>query len=191
MVELLLKKGASVNARTPDRFTPLMEAAYNGSPRVLEALLQRGAEVNDEDRYGCTPLMFMTIDRDGKEPHVLDIARRLLERGANATKTNHDGLNAAMMAVKNGMYDLVELLQQSSDQYSKGRETRTAFDSFIDFISNLGRDFPEDAGRQIDTLLARGCDINESREGKAPLDCAGQTGQRRGDQVSGEAWGRR
>ncbi|MDB5220077.1 MAG: hypothetical protein JWO86_8004 [Myxococcaceae bacterium] len=47
IVELLVSRGVDVNRRLPDGRTPLFAAAESGELRVINALLQRGARVND------------------------------------------------------------------------------------------------------------------------------------------------
>lgn len=47
IVELLVARGADVNRRLPDGRTPLFAAAESGELRVVNALLERGARVND------------------------------------------------------------------------------------------------------------------------------------------------
>ena len=47
IVELLLAHGANVNRRLPDGRTPLFAAAESGDLRILTALLDRGARVNE------------------------------------------------------------------------------------------------------------------------------------------------
>lgn len=47
IVELLVARGANVNRRLPDGRTPLFAAAESGEIRVINALLDRGARVND------------------------------------------------------------------------------------------------------------------------------------------------
>jgi hypothetical protein len=47
IVELLVARGADVNRRLPDGRTPLFAAAESGNLRVLTALLDRGARVNE------------------------------------------------------------------------------------------------------------------------------------------------
>lgn len=55
--ELLLKNGASVNARTRSgRATPLHRAATQGRVNIVELLLKRGADANLQDADGCTAL---------------------------------------------------------------------------------------------------------------------------------------
>ena len=57
-VELLLKKdGIELNARTDYDESALSQAAENGNPEIVRLLLERGAELNVQDRRGRTPLM--------------------------------------------------------------------------------------------------------------------------------------
>lgn len=47
MVELLVARGADVNRRLPDGRTPLFAAAETGDIRMINALIERGARLND------------------------------------------------------------------------------------------------------------------------------------------------
>ena len=55
VAELLLSKGADVNAKIGDGRTPLHWAAYLGNKDVAELLLAEGADVNAKDMDGRTP----------------------------------------------------------------------------------------------------------------------------------------
>jgi hypothetical protein len=56
VVELLLARGANVNAKDGYDSTPLHLAAGGGHKEVVELLLAKGANVNAKDRRGQTPL---------------------------------------------------------------------------------------------------------------------------------------
>jgi ankyrin repeat protein len=51
----LIDKGANVNAKSRDGFTPLHVAAMRGNLPVVELLLESGADPNAIVQYGKTP----------------------------------------------------------------------------------------------------------------------------------------
>ena len=56
IVSLLLEKGADVNAKNNDGWTPLHWASENGHEAIVSLLLEKGADVNAKDNDGETPL---------------------------------------------------------------------------------------------------------------------------------------
>ncbi|MDB5284317.1 MAG: ankyrin repeat-containing protein [Bacteroidota bacterium] len=56
LAELLLSRGANVNAKQISDVTPLHEAAHNGHTKLVELLLIHGAHVNAKMETGQTPL---------------------------------------------------------------------------------------------------------------------------------------
>ena len=55
-VQVLLRRGADVNARDRDGNTALMFAAFGGHAAIVHLLLERGAEVDAEARDGWTAI---------------------------------------------------------------------------------------------------------------------------------------
>jgi ankyrin repeat protein len=88
-VQLLLKAGASVNARDSSGFTALFFAQLN--PDLTKVLITAGADVNTRDLAGETPLM------GSWDPRV---TRLLLEAGADPDIKNSDGKTALEMDEK-------------------------------------------------------------------------------------------
>ena len=84
--------------------TLLMDAAGQGQERVVELLLQRGADINTQSINGLTALM--TASHYGHE-RVVDY---LLQHGADANLQNSTGLTALMLAAKRGHERVVGLL---------------------------------------------------------------------------------
>ena len=70
-VELLIAKGADVNARTGNGFTPLHWGSDN--KEIAELLIAEGADVNTKDAAGMTPLDFTIIYN---HPETADLLRK-------------------------------------------------------------------------------------------------------------------
>ena len=92
IVQKLLERGAnveSINNRGP-RNTALIDAIsfYNGDIAIVKSMLDYGADPNNTNKLGITPLDFAS--HLGKT----DVVKLLLERGANANVI--DGNNMAM-----------------------------------------------------------------------------------------------
>ncbi len=95
-VELLIGRGADVNALTPQKQTPLYLVSMDPEPnnskmkaeqcKIAELLIQKGADVNAKDNVGQTPLH---LAADGAR---LDIAKILLKNGADINAENMTGV---------------------------------------------------------------------------------------------------
>ena len=80
MVELLLKHGADPNATCGiGQDTALHKAVQDGHTRVIEILVDAGADINAQDKWGATPL-----DRALMCEHS-DVAAILRRHGAKAS----------------------------------------------------------------------------------------------------------
>src|ERR1043165_8346578 len=60
----LIEKGANPNARDAGGLTPLMWAADQEQPEIVEMLLARGARVNDKDPGGGSALLLAVTHGD-------------------------------------------------------------------------------------------------------------------------------
>jgi hypothetical protein len=83
--ELLLERGADVNARAADkhRGTPLHWAAFTGRTGFVVRLIRKGADVNAADRNGYTPLDAARHQMGGK-PAKAAVVSCLREHGAKS-----------------------------------------------------------------------------------------------------------
>ena len=93
-IEELIAGGADIDLSDPYGMTPLVLALYNRHFDAAARLIELGADINQWDWWGRSPL-FLAIDlnripasRRGDLPRLdehtgLDVARLLLERGAN------------------------------------------------------------------------------------------------------------
>ena len=85
--------------------TPLITvAASQGNMPLVKLLLRYGANANEADEGGFTPLLCAAI-----EGHC-DVARLLLDNGANAATDNNEGKTPLNAAIYQGNINMAELL---------------------------------------------------------------------------------
>ncbi|KAF2632351.1 ankyrin [Macroventuria anomochaeta] len=110
VVELLLEKGAKSIANK-DGSTPLNIAASYGQLKVVELLLNKGADLSLANNNGRTPLSSASF-----HGHV-EVAKLLLEKGAYNASSGlepHYGTIANMLALK-GYTDLLRFIVEHSN----------------------------------------------------------------------------
>ena len=94
LVRLLIAYGASVHLPDKHRIPPLHAAVSGGRVDVLDALLEHGASINQEDCYGWTPLCVAM-----SKP---DVVTSLLQRGAEVNHRLSSGFTALHLAAQRG-----------------------------------------------------------------------------------------
>jgi len=103
---LVEKDPALINAYSPEGFTPLGLAAFFGHAKTIDALLAAGADVNLPSRESMKmpPLgSAMAVERN-------DIARTLIEHGANVNGKAASDLTALHTAAARGNIESAKLL---------------------------------------------------------------------------------
>ncbi len=103
-ITYLLDKGADVNSRDPQGYTPLTNALRNKYHRVAKVLIERGADIELTDDNGRPPLLISIVKNDQASVELL------LDAGADKTVTNRKGLSALHSAVEFASPELVEFL---------------------------------------------------------------------------------
>ena len=94
--------------RTAER--PLHVAASNGKIEDVRELLVRGADINAQDKYGCTPLFGAAADDQ------VEIVLELLARGADINAQDRHGWTPLHVAAFNWRVEIVrELIAQGAD----------------------------------------------------------------------------
>ena len=105
IVELLIAKGADVNAKNKGDVTPLYGAARSGRKEVAELLIAKGADVNARDDAGRIPL-HSAIGGDHKE-----IVELLIAKGADVNAKNDKFVGTFLhWAAVVGQNEIVKLL---------------------------------------------------------------------------------
>jgi pimeloyl-ACP methyl ester carboxylesterase len=107
-------------------YSPLSVAAANGYVDVMRALLDGGAPIDYQDRFGDTALM--AAARSGN----LDAVQLLLKRGANESLTDNEGLTAAAWAERMKGHRLVP---------SHGPAVRQAAERGLALLAKSGSDW--------------------------------------------------
>jgi ankyrin repeat protein len=141
-VQLLLRHKANVNARGRLGRSALMNACLAGNAQLVDALLAAGARVDEHDDHQVTPLLeaaragatsvIQRLAKAGPEPNCRDHGGRnalllacqspqsdadtvaaLVQLGVDPAGTANDGRRALDVAVANGRWPLVAVLDPS------------------------------------------------------------------------------
>jgi len=115
-LELLkIKWETLINKTDPnikDKFgkTPLHYAVYNYDIFIVNELMKHGANVNNQDINGHTPLTDAIIDIDDqRDTNNYCIIMTLLENGANPHLKDNDGNTPFIKALHSGNTDIINL----------------------------------------------------------------------------------
>lgn len=157
----------------------LLLAALRGDLETVSALVHNGADINQTNRSGNTPLMHAA-----GRGHA-DVVRFLIERGANIDHKNSMNLDALAVAASAGQKSVVELLRKSE---TIRRSTAAGFAPPIPSGSNSGGDTSAGAAvapakriKQLQMLREQGL-ITEAEYASKINTIAGVVGD---DSVSG------
>lgn len=118
-IEMLLNSGADVDAESSVGFTPLTQATRMRHLSSARLLLDRGARVNQPDRYGVTPL-YLAVDssiqemlqaggKRGEEP--TQMIELLLAHGASPLIPNRFNQTPLDHAINCHSQKIVDLLK--------------------------------------------------------------------------------
>ena len=120
-IELLLEFGADINAKSDEEsHTGLMRASMNSIPEAVAFLVSKSADTNIQNWMGNTALMYSSgflpdaspMDEKWEEiPEHLEIAKILVEAGADISIKNDHGDTALDLAKRNKNTALAEYLE--------------------------------------------------------------------------------
>ncbi|MFT4668713.1 MAG: ankyrin repeat protein [Flavobacteriaceae bacterium] len=115
----------NLNKENDQGYTPLMLAAYHGNVETATYLVDQGADLNGESKYG-TPIMAAAIKGN------IDVVRLLLSQGADLNKTDSNGTTALLYTSIFSLNEIAELLLKGgADPKLKDNKGNTALDYAI------------------------------------------------------------
>ncbi|EED22542.1 Pfs, NACHT and Ankyrin domain protein, partial [Talaromyces stipitatus ATCC 10500] len=178
IVQLLLEKGADVNAKGGGYGNALQAAAERGHLKIVQLLLEKGADVNAQGGgYG-------NALQDAAEGGHLDIVQLLLEKGADINAQGGYYGNALQAAAEGGHLEIVQLLlQKGADVNAQGGRYGNALQAaangghleIVQLLLEKGADVNAQGGRYgnalqaatngghletVQLLLEKGVDVN-------------------------------
>jgi len=102
-----LQKGADVNIKDDNDWTPLLYSAFYGKQDVVKFLISKGADVNVTSRNtGWTPL-HVAADKGH-----LEVVKILVSAGANVNAKDILGMTPIRSALGDSHKDVIEFLKQ-------------------------------------------------------------------------------
>ena len=123
LVKDLIARGAEVNIKDVDGWTPLMDACFYGSKDIASLLIAKGADVNAIDRAENTALILSAYSG------AADIAELLVKRGAKMDIADNCNNTALILASFHGHTDVVRVLVENGARLDcKDNEGKTAAD---------------------------------------------------------------
>ena len=162
VVDVLLDRGASIDAATEDGETALHIATEEGHGDTVNALLRRGADVYRSSSDGSTALHLAV--RGNHE----NVAVHLLRAGANPGGANMNGVTPLFAAAEHGLLNLGRLLLENGADVDQG--TADGWTPLLMAVSSDQLSF-------VRLLLeAGGNGCKSALDGTAPLHVAVQGG---------------
>jgi ankyrin repeat protein len=101
----LIARGADVNIRAYDDYTPLHQAAFRGNLKAAKLLIDHGADVNFRGRIGTAIQRIIT----SKTESGTEMVKLLLENGASLQKFSFGDTELHLAAI-NGYADVIPIL---------------------------------------------------------------------------------
>jgi len=109
VVTFLVESGANINQKSGEGSTAIMPAILKEHGKVLQYLLSKGAQINYQTTSG---FKFSPLQLACQLGHT-DMARNMIEAGANVNSVAGDGSTPLISAIFKGHIDVVKLLLEN------------------------------------------------------------------------------
>jgi len=137
-IKILLEAGADPNLHSKDGETALMTHIDN--PETTELLIKYKADVNAQDKFGRTPLWYVTVF------NKFDVFKVLIKHKANPNIIDKRGSTVLMVAAVNGRIEMVKILLENGAAKTinvKDNKGRTALNraktkEIVDLLKKYG-----------------------------------------------------
>src|SRR5689334_1641692 len=96
----------------------LINAVKEGDAAAVRAVIASGADVNQQDEQGWTPLNWAAGKGD------LEVVRLLAEHGADVFKVGRDQRTPYMIALAAGRVEVAKFLREAEDHYAGQKPTQ-------------------------------------------------------------------
>ncbi|XP_076680771.1 uncharacterized protein LOC143375485 [Andrena cerasifolii] len=164
IIQMLLSRGAKINAISPYGDTPLHDAVLSNKIEIIKLLINQGADVNAGDNKDMTPL-HVAIENDSEE-----IVELLLRRSANIHPEGQYG-TPLHLAVERGYLQIVDhLIKYGACVNSTGTSVYSE-DTPLQLAAR------REHNEVVKLLLERGANVDvQSEGGDTILHCAAENG---------------
>lgn len=118
LIEYLLENYPKFDVNRPQNsdYNPLIAATVEKDIKIIDMLLNKGANINSTDSNGNTPLMLSVYKNEMK------IAEFLLQKGAKMDIKNTANENAFIIAVVRSKIEIIKFLLESGADPNSGNE---------------------------------------------------------------------
>ena len=130
LVKEFINKGIDINCSDGEGgFTPIMMAAYKGGIETANLLIASGANINCQDNFGNTALIY-AVKKSNTE-----IVKLLIEAGADINITNSENMTALIIAINENNIEIAKLLVESDIN----AKTNDNFGMFLISVASFGK----------------------------------------------------
>ena len=162
IAELLISKGAYLDARNLNDFTALNLAVFNGRTEIAELLIDKGADIHKKSK-GVPPLHIAAME--GRK----EVAKLLINKGVDVHSKCKNGFSPLFFAALEGHKEVVKLL------ISKGADVNGRSGD----ATPLNAAAMEGHKEVVELLISKGANVNaKDDKGRNPLHAAAYQGQK-------------